>query len=83
MEIVGRVRVTRVVHLSRLVAMFSCLDESMSYSGMGPNGGFMNDIASIVCHLMSIGVARGSYVEEPCVIFCRYSGDSACRILWK
>ena len=73
----------RAARLSRLVVMSSCLDESRSCSGVGPSGRFMRYVTSIVCHLLAIGVGRGSWVEEVCVKFVRCSGDSACRILWK
>jgi len=57
----------RVSRLSKLVAMPSYLDESRSCSGMGPCGRFMRDDASVVFHLMAIGVACGSWVETLCV----------------
>ena len=73
----------RAARLSRLVVMSSCVDESKSYSGVGPGGRCMSDDASIVCHLMAMGVVRGSWVEEVCVKLCRCSGYSACRSLRK
>jgi len=83
MGIMRCVCVMRATRLSRLVVMSSCLDESRSCSGVGPVGRFMRDVASIVCHLLAIGVVRGSWVEELCVSICRCSGDSACRSLRK
>ena len=67
--------------LSRLLVMSSCLNEGKRCSGVGPGGRFMSDDASIVCHLMAMGVVRGSWVEEVCVRIFRYSGDSVCRSL--
>ena len=60
--IVGFVCVMRVARLSRLVALPSCLDESRSHSGVGPSGRLMCDVANIVCHLVAIGVVRGSWM---------------------
>ena len=50
----------RVARFSKLVMMSSCLDESMSHSGVGPYGRFMSDVARSVRHLVAIGVVRGS-----------------------
>ena len=83
MGIVRCVCEVRVARLSMLVVMSSCLDERRSCSGMGPSGRFMSDVASIVCHMLEIGVVRGLWVEEFCVRVVRCSGDSACRSLWK
>ena len=83
LEIVGCVCVTRAARLSMLAVMSSCLDESRSCSGVGQGGRFMSDIASVVCHLVAIGVFRGSWVEELCVSIFRCSGDSDCRSLRK
>jgi len=81
--IVGWVCVMKAAHLSRLVVMSSCLEESKICSGVGPGGRFVNDDASMVCHLLAIGVVRGSWVAELCVRVFRCSGDSACRSLRK
>ena len=81
--VVGLVCVMRAARLSRLVVMSSCLDESKSCSGVGPGGRFVSDDASMVCHLLAMGVVRGSWVEEVCVRIFRCSGDSACRSLRK
>ena len=43
----------------------------------------MSDVASIVYHLVAIGVVRGSWVKELCERIFRCSGDSACRSLRK
>ncbi len=50
---------------------------------MGLGGRFMSDVASIVCHLVAIGVVRKSWVDEFCVRIFRCSGDSVCRSLRK
>ena len=81
LEIVGCVCVMRAARLSRLVVMYSFLDESRSYSGVGPSGKFMSDVANIVYHVVASGVVRGS--EELCMRICRCSSDSACRGLRK
>ncbi len=83
MGIVGWVCVMRAARLSRLVVMSSCLEESKSCSGVGPGGRFVSDDASMVCHLLAMGVVRGSWVEEVCGRIFRCSGDSACRSLRK
>ena len=83
LAIVGCDCVMMAARLSKLVAMSSCLDESMSSSGVGSVNRSMSIVASIVCHLMAIGVACGSWVEELCVRIFRCSGDSACRSLRK
>ena len=83
MGVVGCVCVMRAARLSRLVVMSSCLEESRSCSGVSPGGRLMSDVANIVCHLMAIGVVRGSWVEEFCVRIFRCSGDSAYRSLRK
>ncbi len=83
LKIVGCICVVRAARLSRLVVMSSYLDESKRCSGVGPSGRFMNNVANIGCHLMAIGVVRGSRVDEFCVIFFMYSDDSACRSLRK
>ena len=79
--IVGCVCVMRASHFSKQVVMSGCLDESMSCSGVGLDGRFMSDVASIVCHLVATVVARGSWVF--CVRILRCSVDSACRSLRK
>ena len=81
--IVGCVCVMRAARISRLVVMSSCLDESRSCSGVCPGGRFMSDVASIVCHLLAIGVVLGSWVEEVCVRIVRCSGGSSCKSLRK
>ena len=81
--IVGLICVMRAARLSRLVVMFSCLDKSKSCSGMGPGSRFVRDDASIICHLLAMGVVRGSWVEEVCVRVFKCSGDSDCRSLRK
>jgi hypothetical protein len=83
LEVVGCVCVMRADRLSILVAMSSCLDESRSCSVVDPGGRFLSDVASIICHLVAIAVARGSWMEELCVRLFRCSGDSACRSLRK
>ena len=83
MHVEGLFDVRRAARLSKLVVMSSCLDESTSYIEVGPGGRLMSDVASIARHLLPIGVARGSWVEEVCVIIFRCSGDSACRSLQK
>ena len=62
MGVVGLVCVMRATRLSRLVVMSSCLDESNSCSGLSPGGKFVSYDASMVCHLLAVGVARGSWV---------------------
>ena len=64
MGIVRSVCVMRATRLSMLVAMSSCLDESRNCSGVGLSSRCMSDVASIDCHLLAIGVVRGSRVEE-------------------
>ena len=81
--VVGCVCVMRAARRSRLVVMFSCLDESKSYSGVGPGGRSTSVSASMACHLLATGVDRGSWVEEVCVRIFRCSGESACRSLRK
>jgi len=81
--IVRWVCVMRAARLSRMVVMSSCLEESKSCSGVGPGGRFESDAASMICHLLVMGVVRGSWVVEVCVIILRCSGDSACRSLRK
>ena len=83
MGVVGCVCVMRAARLSRLVVMSSCLDESRSCSEVGSGGRFVSDVTSIVCHLLAIGVVRGSWVEEVCVSIFRCSSDLACRSLRK
>ena len=83
LRIVGFVCVVRAARLSRLVMMTSCLDASRSCSGIGHGGRLMREINSIACHVMAMGAARGSGVEELCVIFFGCSGNSACRSLRK
>ena len=81
--VVGLVCVMRAARLSRLVVISSCLDECKSCSGVGPGGRFVRDDASMVYHLLAMGVVRGSWVEEVSVRVFRCSGDSACRSLRK
>ncbi len=81
--VVGLVCVMRAARLSRPVVMFNCLDESKSCSGVGPGSRFVRDNSSIVCHLLAMGVVRGSCVEEVCVRVFKCSGDSDCRSLRK
>ena len=81
--IMGCVCVMRATRLSRLVVISSCLDESRNCIGVGLDGRFMSDVASIVCHMLAIGVVRVSWEEEVCVRIFRCSGDSACRSLRK
>ncbi len=81
--VVELVCVMRAARLSRLVVMFTLLDDSKSCSGVGPGSRFVSDDASMACHQLAIGVVRGSWVEEVCVIIFRCSGDSACRSLRK
>ena len=81
--IVRCVCAVRAARLSMLVVMYSCLDDRRICSGVGPGDRFMSDVANIVCHLLAIGVVRGSWVEEFCVRICRCSGDSSCRSLRK
>ena len=83
LKIVGWVCVMRAALLSRLVVMSYCLVESRSCSGVGPGGRFVSDVASIVGHLLAIGVVHGSWVEEVYVRFFMCSVDSACRSLRK
>jgi hypothetical protein len=40
------------------------LGESRICSGVGLCGRFMSDVANIFCHLVAIGVVRGSWVED-------------------
>ena len=65
------------------MVMSSCLDKSMSCSGVALDGKFVTEFASISCHLVAMGVARGSGEEELCVRLFRCLGDSACRSLLK
>jgi len=58
--VVGLVWVMRSARRSRLMVMFNCLDESKSCSGVGPGSRFLRDDASIVYHLLAMGVVRGS-----------------------
>ncbi len=81
--VVELVCVMRAARLSRLVVMFSCMDDSKSCSGVGPGSGFVSDDASMACHLLAAGVVRGSWIEEIYVRIFRCSGDSACRSLRK
>ena len=67
--IVGCDCVIRAAHLSNLMTMSSCLDESKSCSGMGLVRRSMNDVAIIYNLLLSIGDARESWVEELCESF--------------
>ena len=83
LEIVGCACALRSTRFFMLVVMSRCLDESRSCSGVGLGGRFMSDVSSIVCHLVSIGVVRGSWVEELCVRIFRCLRDSACRSLRK
>ena len=83
LEVVACVCVMRAARFSIIVAMSRCLDKSRSCSGVVSCCRFMSDVVSIVCHLVAIGVARGSGVEELCVKCFRCSGDSACRSLRK
>ena len=43
----------------------------------------MRAVDSIACHLVAMRVARESGLEELCVRYFRYSGDSACMSLRK
>ncbi len=79
LAIVGCECVIRVARISKQVAMSSCLDDDRSCSRVGPDGMSMSDAASIVCHLVALGVTCGLWVEELCVRTFRCSGDSACR----
>ncbi len=63
--------------LSRLVGIFSCLDEKNSGRGVHPGGRGVNGIA---CHLVSISVARGAEVDKLCVGLFRCSSDSALGV---
>jgi hypothetical protein len=81
--IVGFVCVIKAARLSRLGVMSSCLDESRSCTGVDPGGRLMSEVESIACHLVAMGVARGSRVEELYERFFRCSGNSACRSLRK
>ncbi len=57
--VVGLVCVIRAARFSRLVVMFSCLDESISSSRVGPGSRFARDDSSIVCHLWQWGLFVG------------------------
>ena len=57
---VGLVCVMRAARLSRLMVMFSCLDESKSCRGVGPCSRFVMDDTRIVRHLLATVVVRGS-----------------------
>jgi hypothetical protein len=83
MGIMVCVFVMRAARFSKLVVMSNCLNESMGCSGMGLDGRFTSDVASILCHLVAIGDALRSWAEELCERFTRCSGDSACRNLRK
>ena len=83
MHVEGLFDVRRASRLSKLVVMYSCLDESKSCSGVGPGGRFVIVDSSMVCYLWAMGVYRGSCVEEVCMRCFRCSGDSACRSLRK
>jgi hypothetical protein len=83
LAIVGCDCVMRAARLSKLVAMSSCLAESSSCNGVGQVDKSMSNVDSIDCHLLGIGVACGSWVEELYVRIFRCSGDSACRSLRK
>ena len=80
MKFVSKISADR---LSRLVVMSSCLDESRSCNGIGHGVRLMSEVECNACHLVVIGVARGSGVEELCVRLFRCSGDSACKCLRK
>ncbi len=81
--VLGNACVMRATRLSRLVAISRCLDECKSCIGVGPSGRFERDDDRIFCHLVAMGVARGSWVVAACVRDLRWSGDSACRSLRK
>ena len=82
MGIVGFIYLMSTARFSRLVGMSIYFDER-SCSGVGPGGRLVSKIYSIACHLVAMGVSRGSWVEELCVRLFKLSGDSACRSLQK
>ena len=60
--------------------MSSCLDETRSCSGVGLDGSLISKVESIACHLVSMGVALWSRVEELRLRFFTCLGVLGCRI---
>ena len=58
--VMGCICLTSFARLSRLVGLYSFLDESIICNGMGLGGMFVNGFDSKASHVVAMGVARAS-----------------------